>query len=132
MDFSEFKVSATASEDGIWVEHDETTKFLDARMGNKKFLTMFNKISAPYRRQMDANKLAVEKQTELMCRCMAKHVLLGWEGLTNNGKEIPYSETTALELLTTEGADEFRDLIASYASDNEAFRTQEMEGQAKN
>lgn len=132
MDFSEFKVNNTAAEGGVWVEHDEETKFLIARLGNKKFQNLFNKMMAPHQRQFSAGKLALDKQTEIMCRCMAKTILLGWDGLCMDGKALEYSEEKAYELLSMPGAEEFRDLITSYAQDAEIFRNEQVEEKVKN
>jgi hypothetical protein len=132
MDFSEVKVNNALAEGGVWMEHDDTTSFLVARMGNKKFQTYFQKLIRPYQRQFDAGKLSAEKQTDIMCKCMAKTVLLDWRGLTMDGEEIEYSEERAYELLSMEGADEFRDLVTSYAQDAEAYRNDTLEEQGKN
>lgn len=132
MDFSEVKTNSTLSEGGVWMEHDETTSFLVARFGNKKFQAHFQKLINPYRRQFDAGKLSADKQTDIMCRCMAKCILLGWKGLTMDGEDVEYTEEKAYELLSMDGADEFRDLVTSYAQDADAFRNEELEEQAKN
>lgn len=132
MDFSEVKVNNSMAESGVWVEHDDTTSFLIARMGNKKFNVVFQKLIGPYKRQFDSGKLSADKQTDIMCKCMSKAILLGWEGLTLDGEALEYSEEKAYELLSTEGADEFRDLITSYAQDADAYRNDQLEEKGKN
>ena len=132
MDFSEVKVNNSMAESGVWMDHDDTTSFLIARMGNKKFHAVFNKLIGPYRRQFESGKLSTEKQTDIMCKCMSKSILLGWKGLTMDGEALEYSEEKAYELLSMEGADEFRDLISSYAQDADAYRNDQLEEEGKN
>ena len=86
----------------------------------------------PYRRQFESGKLNNDKQVEIMCKCMSETILLDWKGLTMDGKELEYSKDQAYELLSMEGADEFRDLIMAYSMDAENFRQEEIEEQAKN
>jgi len=45
---------------------------------------------------------------------------------------LEYSEEKAYELLSTEGADEFRDLVTSYAQDADAYRNDQLEAKGKN
>lgn len=132
MDFKNVKTDTKLSEAGVWIEHDDETSFLVARSGNKKFNALFNKMIAPYRQQFERGKLNNDKQVEIMCKCMSETILLGWEGLTMDGKELVYSKDQAYELLSMEGADEFRDLIMAYSMDAENFRQEEIEEQAKN
>ena len=67
-----------------------------------------------------------------MCVCMSETILLGWKGLHDNGKEVLYSKEKAYEILISEGNDEFRELILSYAQDNEQFRQDKIEASIKN
>lgn len=132
MEFKTLTVNKDAAESGVWVQHDDETRFLVARLNNRKFQNMFQKLIAPYRRQFESGKLPLEKQEQIMCKCMAETVLLGWEGLTMDGEPIEYSKDMAYTLLTTPGAEEFRDLISAYAGDAETFREQQYEEAEKN
>ena len=49
-----------------------------------------------------------------------------------DGEALEYSEEKAYELLSMEGADEFRDLISSYAQDADAYRNDQLEEEGKN
>lgn len=132
MDFNEVKVNAELGENGVWIQHDETTSFRIARLNNRKFQKLFTKLMLPYRRQFDAGKLSNEKQIDIMCKAMAETILLGWKGLTDSGELVEYSVDKAYEYLSMDGADEFRDLITGYAQDAETFREENLEQDVKN
>ena len=132
MDLKTLSVDTKKQTDGVWIQHDEKTSFLIARMANPRFQERFQKMLQPYKQKFDAGKLSSEKQVEIMCVCMSETILLGWEGLHDNGKDIPYSKEKAYEILIAEGNDEFRDLILSYAQDNEQFRRNKLEASIKN
>ena len=91
MDINDLKYNPDLANNGVWVEHDETTSFLIAKLGNKGFQTAFKKRLQPYRRAYENGTLSAKKEVEIMVECMADHILLGWKGLLLNGKEIQYS-----------------------------------------
>ena len=121
MEYNNYKVDRTKSEDGVWMEYDGA-QFKIARFGNPQFVKYAEALRRPYQRQIDNGTLSVEKQTELGAKAMARYILLGWEGFTVDGKEVKYSEDKALELLSHPDADEFRNVISSLSQDVEAFR----------
>ena len=43
MDINDLKYNPDLANNGVWVEHDETTSFLIAKLGNKGFQTAFKK-----------------------------------------------------------------------------------------
>jgi len=132
MDLAEVKVDRKTQNEGVWVEHDMTTSFLIARMGNPKFKTRFNALMAPHQRKYEAGKLDMEMQGQIMARAVSETILLDWRGLTLDGKEIKYSKERAFEILSDATAEEFLALILEYAQDNERFRNEKLETSSKN
>mgnify|MGYP001161371313 CR=1 len=132
MDINDLKYNPDLANNGVWVEHDETTSFLIAKLGNKGFQTAFKKRLQPYRRAYENGTLSAKKEVEIMVECMADHILLGWKGLLLNGKEIQYSREKCVEILSMEGAEEFRDLITNYSTDVANYKTEQNELDLKN
>ena len=132
MDIKDMKYNPDLANNGVWVEHDETTSFLIAKLGNKGFQTAFKKRLQPYRRSYENGTLSAKKEVEIMVECMADHILLGWKGLLLNGKEIQYSREKCVEILSMEGAEEFRDLITNYSTDVANYKTEQNELDLKN
>ena len=121
MEFNNYKVDSAKSEDGVWMEHDGA-QFLIARFGNIKFVNYLEKLRRPYERVISNGTISNDKLTEIGCRAIAKYILLDWKGLTVNGKEVPYSEDKAFELLIMPNAEEFRNLISNLSQDVEQYR----------
>jgi hypothetical protein len=128
MNLNSFKTSATAEQEGVWVEFDGA-RFLIARLNNSKHAAGFAQLLRPFR----GAKIPEDKQRELMIESMADHILLGWEGVTNDGKPFPYTRENAVIALKIP---DFADQITVFARDMELFRAQEtaaaVEALAKN
>lgn len=115
--------------DGIWVTHSEGVKFLIARAGNPNFLRASDKLEAPHRKQIRLGKLSTEKQIELQCRAMAEGILLDWEGIEASDGPLEYSVENAYAVLRYNV--DVRDFVFEFATENENYRTEEIEATAK-
>lgn len=62
----------------------------------------------------EADKL----DTEILARVMAKHVLVGFSGISYKGEELPYSEENAYKLLLIK---DFRKTVLRHAAKRENF-----------
>lgn len=132
MDLNQYTTNVSKSNEGVWVEHDSETSFLIARMNNANFQKVFNRSMKPYRKMFEDGKLSMQRQNDVLCNVMAETILLDWKGLHFDGVEVPYSKEKALELLKSDGNDEFRELILSYAQDNETYRNEKLDKSVKN
>jgi hypothetical protein len=134
--FKEFQTDERKENEGVWVElgdKDENGKaprIKIARSRNPKYVKMFNRLMKPYKRLWDQDKLPQETLQKILIRTIAKTVLLDWEGLKQGDQELIYSEKEAIRLLTE--LKDFRDLIASYSSEMELFKTEQDEEAEKN
>jgi hypothetical protein len=130
-----FKTFATDEQleiEGRWVPFNAKTSFKIARAYNKHFSRMFQ-------REFKANKLAIEAKGEhgesvaddVMCRVMAKTILLDWKGpLSINGEDLgTYSPEAAAKALKLK---EFRNWVSQHADDTAAFKVHQDEEDAKN
>jgi len=120
MDLSNFKTDQSKEIEGTWVQVGEDAKVLIARLGNSQYSKYLREISKPYRAMSRAGVLEIEVVEDLTRKAMAKHVLLGWEGIAENGVEVEYSTDKAYEFLTNYRA--FYEMIESLAADITMFR----------
>jgi len=56
---------------------------------------------------------------------MARTVLLDWKGFENEGEDVPYSVTNAIDMLTK--YKEFRNFVAKNADNMQAYKRQDSE-----
>ena len=68
----------------------------------------------------------------LIAPVIAKYVILDWKNLTENGKDIKYSEQRALEMLQDEAFKDFFDWVIQVSSDAENYHNQLFEESEKN
>jgi len=138
MKLSTFEMDKEKENQGVWVEL-EGLKLLIARFGNEgceKFALeheligkQFSKGSA--RALISSASKAGDKQKDLIIKAISQHVLLDWENLQDDdGKDIPFSEGKAHEILTK--YPEFLSLVLEYALDVERFRKNKEEELVKN
>ena len=130
-----FKAFATDEKleiEGRWVPFNSETSFKIARAYNKHFSRMFQ-------REFKANRLALEAKgaeaeklaDDIMCRVMAKTILLDWKGpLSIGGEDLgKYSEDGAVKALKLK---EFRAWVQGRADDTDAFKIHQDEEDEKN
>jgi len=126
MDLSENKLSPKAETEGVWVPYDNETSFLVARFLNTHHSAYVNKRMEPFRRLQRMGKLDDKIVDEIEVDAMARHVLLGWKGLKNNGKEIKYSVDEAIKLLSDPALSWLMDLIRTWSQDISLFREEAL------
>lgn len=126
-------VDPRASTGGRWFTFEENFRLLIAR-GN-------NPLAEKYRRQL--LREAVEGRAkpilqpgeaeEINKKVMAKHVLLGWEGLDDDdGKPLSFSPEKALEFFRDERFVDLYNFVLVVSHDRDNFRAQRIEDAAGN
>lgn len=134
MDINKVRTDEKKSEEGTWVdiEHDAdgnvVARLLVARANNTKFQEYLRQIGKPYRRQIQADTMDQKLLTDLHRKAVARHVLLGWEGLFDNGAELEYSVENAERLLRMPY---FSDIVESASSDLSLFFEETLKEDAK-
>ena len=124
MEIEQFKTSERLEQDGVWVPIGEGASLLIARIGNAKYEKYLRKIGRKHLTQIRLTS-DPELLKELTVQAMARFVLLGWKGLDENKKPIPYSHKKAEELLTNyHGL--FR-TVSELANENTLFQEDEQE-----
>lgn len=115
---------------GVWEDLGDGARVLVARIGNPNYRKIFEQLTKPYSKSIRRGTLSEEKATELIIKSLAKSVLLGWEGLKEDGKLLKHSEAEAIRLMTE--YPDFRDQVQEIANDLETYKIVEDEDTEKN
>lgn len=122
MDLSETRTDEHLAKDGVWVPLDGETKLCIAQWLNHNHRQYLQKALDPYKRALATKTMKDDVMEDLEIIGIAKCVLLGWEGLTDNGKPVEYSEGAAIKYLGDPTLRWFRDFVTEQAQDISNFR----------
>jgi len=120
-----FTTDKSLENNGVWVDIGGGTKLCVARMYNDRYNELLRGAMKPHKRQV----LDSESSLEIMVDVEARSILIGWEGVTADDKDVPYSIETAKEYLHIR---DFRKLVLEIASSMETYKAQELEAGEKN
>jgi hypothetical protein len=127
--FAQFATDETLEENGTWFDIGGGARILVARSGNRKYGKLLTKEVEKARKVLDVNDdVADKKSEEIMINVIAESILLGWEGVSFKGKELPYTPANARMLLALK---DFRKLVGTNADDMSAFKFKEEAEQGK-
>lgn len=115
MDLAKKRIDRKAEVEGVWSDFIEGSRVKVARMNNPKFMSTLMKLRDEKLAEVDPREeLSEDEAREVLCRTMAKTILLDWEGFTDNGEEIEYSENMAFELFYDK---QYEDIIVNGISE---------------
>lgn len=94
-----FGTNKNKSEEGAWVPiaPDVSIKVKRAGQSNKGFMFESARLTKPYQRQIAAGTIDFDKLREINITCYAKHIVVDWKGVRENGKEVPFSQEKFIE-----------------------------------
>lgn len=72
-------------------------KYTDTR--STSYLRTRTKLSKPYRKLIDAEALPADKDREIAVRVFVREALIGWDGITSDGRPVPFTEDNAVDFL---------------------------------
>lgn len=121
--FKKEKLSA-----GVWKPFGGAT-FKIASIRSFAFRNAYAAEQRPHQQKIDRNTLPAETAQELLCRPLAKYVLLDWKDVTSNGESIPYSVEAAYNALMAN--DELLDFVQSVAVDLSNFAEEQEAADVK-
>lgn len=75
--------------------------------------------------------LTLEQQQDVLCRTFAECVLLGWEGLTENGEPVEYSKEKAVEWLSAKDKERFFNKVYAESKKFANFKAERLEKEKK-
>jgi len=106
MKLSNLTVDVNAIENGTWVSDIPNlpgVRFLVAGMESKAYRKAFAKElrTSTTRKERVSGNLDTDRIQEIQRKLVAKHCLLGWDGVEDDdGNNVLYSETLAYQLMT--------------------------------
>lgn len=130
LDLNVFSTNPDKEVEGVWEDFGDGARVLIARIGNKKFLEAYGKIPKGMQRMLERNILSDGKADELICGVMAETIILDWEGVADDGKEVSYSLENVKAMLLKHP--NFRQLIWEIAQEAQRFHDEEKATTVKN
>ena len=127
---SSVRVDQQKATQGIWVDYEQGIRLLIGRSRNPnydKFLQ--DKMSASAKSANGKVSYSEEEIEELVLEGMARHVLLGWENVEDEG---PYTPERGIELFKNPEFADFYLFVKMISNNTERFRVQAVEVVAKN
>jgi len=129
-DITQLATNEKSENEGVWIDFDGGLRLKIARVNNdahEGFMLEQRRKFAKKKRVGASIEIGKEKLHELTVESMAKHILLDWENMRENGGEpIPYSVAEATRMLSS--YKEFYKLVEAEAMDIANFRD-EMEAE---
>lgn len=134
-------VDPKAEAEGVWLEYVAGFKVKVASTATRAFRDAMEAAMLPYRELIRADqgkekgerKFTDEMRTQVLREVVAKHVLVGWEGLEDDdGQPLPYSPERALELLSDPAMHRLVSWLETAAASEEVYRAERLERDRKN
>ena len=116
--------------EGVWEDFGDGAGLLIASSHNKKFQKLYRKVPAGIREQMNNGTLSDEIARGIMAGIFAKSILLGWRKMSDEGKQLVYSEETAKAQLVK--YKRLANFVWERAEDQTRFQNEEIEEEVKN
>ena len=127
------RIDTKTANEGRWVEYPEVPgmRFKIARYGNAAFKRAVDKIMRPVRSVVST--MSTERLTEMQWPAVARHVLVGWDGIEDDdGNEIPYSPQKAEEFLRDERYAALTEWVLAESRNDAAITESEVKAAAGN
>lgn len=122
MDLKKTRVDVDRATEGVWVDLDSETRLKIAQWLNPRHRAHVQKALEPHKRALRMETMDDKLMDKLEVQGIAETVLVGWEGLVENGEEIAYSTDEAVRLLSDPELKWFRDFVREQADDLSNFR----------
>jgi len=128
MDLMELAVDPRKELEGAEVRPwNDDTVLIVARYNNAPFRALQSKLMDPLVQGAGRDGISTEQAEQVLSKCMAKTVLLGWKGLFINGEEILYSPNKCQELLLDGRFIDFKEVVMREAQNLEHYRLKSLE-----
>lgn len=119
----------TLQDEGVWAEFGGS-KFKIAHSSNLLFQRTLNRLQLPHRRQIERGNLDPATGLSILCKSLAKGVLLDWRDVqTSNGTTVDFSEEMAEQALKNNP--DLREFVQDFSSDLDNFRSERIKSEGK-
>ncbi len=131
-DIAKMKVDTKKMQDGVWVDYVEDIQLCIANINNPAYKEAREKALKPHLRQIRIGKLTSDEVLDIIKPVVAKHLLVGWKNIEQDGKPVEYSCSKALEYFRDPAFFGFLDFVLQTAGEVEYFRQEMIEDGVKN
>lgn len=108
--------------EGIWVEFFGGARLKIASTDSPKYKAHLSRLAQKNKVRLDTtNEETILLVQAITCESLAKYVLLGWEGIVENGEPVVYSRDKAYEYLMA--SSKLRDFVQAEADRTSNFQT---------
>ena len=123
MDIAKLATDPKLETEGTWIEFDTDTKFLVRSLRSKPYRESYQREVNSLRR---VTRRPSQDQTEdMLIKCYAESILVGWKGVTENGTELPCTIDNRERVLRT--CPTVWDFIVQSVNSHETFHKEELE-----
>lgn len=125
--FTNFATDSKLENEGKWFPIGKKSRVKVARTGNDHYNAEFKRLLEQHQMELnDGGPEAERLANEILLKVQAKTILVDWEGLSFQGKDVAYSVEMAKTML---GVKDFRKRILAWADSFEEFRVKDEEQQ---
>lgn len=129
--FSSFLTNQDLEVNGVEVTVGDGLVLVIARINNPNYTNHLRKISKPYQKLSGKMDIPQQEMERLTAEAASYHILKGWKNLQDDdGKEIPYSQAKAYELMIQ--SRDFLELVLQHATDANLYKEGIKETQSGN
>lgn len=109
-----FGVNKAKESEGAWVPIGGGIEVKVKRAGqaNKEFAAEQMKMLKPFSKQIAMNTMDMDILRQINAKLFAKHVIVDWRGISENGETVPFSKEKFIEY-ATEMPDFFSDIFTA-------------------
>lgn len=132
LDLGKFETDLDKEINGTWEELEGDAKLLIARAGNPNYQRLYRAIPAGVRQAIDDDRVTDDEVRKHIATLLSETVLLDWDGLTVNGKEIKYTKEKAYEILADPKYKNFSLTVTTLARDQAVFAVKQEDTNVKN
>lgn len=122
-ELNSLRIDQNKANDGVWEPYGGTDfECKIARTGNQRYQQEVTKLRQDRRVRRALSSNDINERQQALAPLIAKYILVDWRGLTSKGKEVPYSEAKAAEMLASP---DFQDLflwVVTVSGDGELYR----------
>ena len=124
-----YKIGKKLTDDGIWKDYCGA-KLKIGRAGSTEFLKAQEAAERPYRKKIDKGTLSSTIKREINLKALAESILLDWKDVADeDGKAVKYTTELGFEALEADG--ELLEFVMDIALENDNFRNEQIEKDAK-
>ena len=131
MELNDVRVDPVKVDEGVWIDIPAGGRLKIARWNNRAFLTLQSRLVDEHNQKTNGKEISSEQGRDFLNKVVSETILLDWEGLTQDGKPLPYSKEKCYEILSDPSLMDFRDDVVLKAQLQANYRADSLVGAEK-